>query len=60
MRTGEKRSDEHDAFASDYERFRSGRPIKEPIARLLNLLAVVRNNLQHGQKPLPNDWPEMR
>lgn len=60
QRTGQKRSDEHDAFASDYERFRGGRRTKEPITRLMNLLAVVRNNLQHGQKPLPADWPEMR
>lgn len=60
QRTGKKRTDEHDAFSSDYERYRSGRPTKEPVARLLNLLAMVRNNLQHGQKVLPADWPEMR
>ncbi len=58
--TKERRTDDHDAFSSDYERFRSGRPAKEPVARLLNLLAVVRNNLQHGQKVLPEDWREMR
>ncbi len=60
QRTGERWTDEHDAFWSDYERFRSWRQAKEPIGRLLNLLAVVRNNLQHGQKVLPTDWPEMR
>lgn len=60
QRTGEKRTYEHDAYSSDYERFRSGRRAKEPVARLLNLVAVVRNNLQHGQKVLPADWPQMR
>lgn len=60
QRTGERRTDEHDAYASDCDRIRSGRRAKEPLARLLNLLAVVRNNLQHGQKILPQEWPEMR
>lgn len=60
QQTGERRTDEHDAYASDYDRLRSGRSTKEPLARLLNLLAVVRNNLQHGQKILPHDWREMR
>lgn len=60
QRTGHKRVDEHRAYASDYQRIRSGRSPKEPLARLLNLLYVVRNNLQHGQKILPQDWPEMR
>jgi gamma-glutamylcyclotransferase (GGCT)/AIG2-like uncharacterized protein YtfP len=60
QRTGEKRTDEHDAYASDYDRLRSGLGPKKPIARLLNLLYVVRNNLQHGQKVLPNEWPAMK
>jgi gamma-glutamylcyclotransferase (GGCT)/AIG2-like uncharacterized protein YtfP len=60
QRTGRRRTDEHDAFASDFERFRGGRRVKEPLARLLNLLAIVRHNLQHGQKVLPQDWPAMR
>jgi gamma-glutamylcyclotransferase (GGCT)/AIG2-like uncharacterized protein YtfP len=60
QRTRERRTDEHDAYASDFDRIRSGRRPKEPLARLLNLLAVVRNNLQHGQKILPDEWPEMR
>lgn len=60
QRTGERRTDEHDAYASDYERIRSGRRSKEPVARLLNLLYVIRNNLQHGQKVLPEEWPQMR
>lgn len=60
QQTGEKKTDEHDAYASDYERIRSGRCPKKPVARLLSLLSVIRNNLQHGQKVLPTDWPEMR
>lgn len=60
QKDGQKRTDEHNAFSSDYERFRGGRPAKAPVARMLNLLAVVRNNLQHGQKVLPKDWAEMR
>jgi gamma-glutamylcyclotransferase (GGCT)/AIG2-like uncharacterized protein YtfP len=57
---GVAKTDEHDAYSSDHERLRAGRLPKEPVARLLNLLSVVRNNLQHGQKVLPKDWPEMR
>jgi gamma-glutamylcyclotransferase (GGCT)/AIG2-like uncharacterized protein YtfP len=60
QRTGQKRTDEHNAFSSDYERFRRGHQPKAPLARLLNLLAVVRNNLLHGQKVLPEDFPEMQ
>jgi gamma-glutamylcyclotransferase (GGCT)/AIG2-like uncharacterized protein YtfP len=60
QRTGQRRTDEHNAYASDYERIRSRRSPKEPVARLLTLLYVVRNNLQHGQKILPQEWPEMR
>lgn len=60
QRTGKKRTDEHSAYASDYEHIRSGCRPKEPLARLLNLLYVIRNNLQHGQKVLPEEWSEMR
>lgn len=60
QRTGEKGTDEHNAYASDYERIRSGRSPKEPVGRLLNLLGVIRNNLEHGQKVLPEEWPEMK
>jgi len=57
--SGSRRTDEHDAYASHYERMRSGRNPKEPVARLLTLLYVVRNNLEHGQKVLSEDFPEM-
>jgi gamma-glutamylcyclotransferase (GGCT)/AIG2-like uncharacterized protein YtfP len=60
QQTGERKTNEHDAYTSDYDRIRSGRPPKQPVARLLSLLSVVRNNLQHGQEVLPQDWPEMR
>ncbi|MGH8544663.1 MAG: gamma-glutamylcyclotransferase [Gammaproteobacteria bacterium] len=60
QRTGQRRAHEHKAYASDYERIRSGGKPRQPVARLLSLLYVVRNNLQHGQKILPQEWPEMR
>lgn len=50
----------HDAFASDFSRFTRGQKPKEPIARVLNLLYTVRCNVQHGQKPLPDEWEEIR
>jgi gamma-glutamylcyclotransferase (GGCT)/AIG2-like uncharacterized protein YtfP len=60
QQTGVRGTDEHNAYASDYDRIRLGRRPKEPVARLLSLFSVVRNNLQHGQKVLPEDWPRMR
>jgi gamma-glutamylcyclotransferase (GGCT)/AIG2-like uncharacterized protein YtfP len=51
----------HKAFSSDFARYVQGSSApKEPIARLLNLLYIVRCNDQHGQKPLPKEWDDMR
>lgn len=50
----------HDAFASDYSRLVRGQKLKEPVARLINLLYTVRCNSQHGQKILPDEWEDIR
>jgi gamma-glutamylcyclotransferase (GGCT)/AIG2-like uncharacterized protein YtfP len=60
QQTNQPSTHEHEAYASDYERIRGGRSPKAPIARLMTLLYVVRNNLQHGQKVISDQWPEMK
>jgi|ETN02SMinimDraft_4_1059925.scaffolds.fasta_scaffold20008_1 gamma-glutamylcyclotransferase (GGCT)/AIG2-like uncharacterized protein YtfP len=50
----------HDAFASDYSRFINGKKSKEPVARLINLFYIVRCNLHHGGKILPDEWEDIR
>ena len=50
----------HDAFASDYSRVIRGQKPKNPVARLINLLYIVRCNSQHGQKILPDEWEDIR
>ena len=52
-------TDAHKAFANDYSRRVLGQKPKNPVSRLLNLLYVVRCNEQHGQKILPEEWPEI-
>jgi hypothetical protein len=57
---GRKDTSAHDAFSSDFARYLSSGKCKEPIPRLLDLQYVVRCNLDHGQKVLPDEWPAMK
>ena len=57
---GRKGTLAHDAFSSDFARYLSSGTCKEPIPRLLDLQYVVRCNLDHGQKVLPDEWPAMK
>jgi|GEM_PF-3551240 len=50
----------HEAFSSDFDRYRTGDKCKEPLLRLAMLVFTVRCNLDHGQKVLPRDEDEMR
>jgi gamma-glutamylcyclotransferase (GGCT)/AIG2-like uncharacterized protein YtfP len=62
QRAGTKDASSHHAFRSDFHRFSRGGcdACKAPLTRLLNLLYIVRCNVDHGQKSLPQDWPETR